>query len=59
MKHSCFGNFPKDKMPKKAAAPEPEPLEIHAKSVAISGGHETMKKKTGTGGMPYSKQAPK
>mgnify|MGYP006978790095 FL=1 len=24
-------------MPKKAAAPEPEPIEIHAKSLAVTG----------------------
>lgn len=35
--HSCFGDFPKEKMPKKAAAPEPEPIEVHAKSLAITG----------------------
>lgn len=35
--HSCFGDFPKDKMPKKSAAPEPEPLEMHAHSIAITG----------------------
>jgi hypothetical protein len=35
--HSCFGDFPKEKMPKKAPAPEPEPIEVFAKSIAITG----------------------
>jgi len=35
--HSCFGDFPKDKMPKKAPAAEPEPIEVYAKSLAITG----------------------
>ena len=35
--HSCFGDFPKEKMPKKAPAPEPEPLEVFSKSIAITG----------------------
>lgn len=35
--HSCFGDFPKEKMPKKAPAAEPEPIEVFAKSIAITG----------------------
>jgi len=37
VQHSPFGDFPKDKMPKKEAIDEPEPLEIHASSIAITG----------------------
>jgi len=54
MKHSCFGNFPKDKMPKKSADPEPEPLDIHAKSIAITG-NNILKRGTGMGGATSSK----
>ena len=55
MKHSCFGDFPKSKMPKKTEAP---PLEINARAVPISG-HSTMTKGTGTGGAPISKNVAK
>ena len=37
MKHSPFGDFPKDKMPKKEAIDEPEPIDGYATSIAIKG----------------------
>lgn len=37
VQHSPFGDFPKDKMPKKSEVAEPEPLEVHATSIAITG----------------------
>jgi hypothetical protein len=40
--HSCFGDFPKEKMPKKAPAPEPEPLEMHIKSLAVTGNRKIL-----------------
>lgn len=58
MKHSCFGNFPKDKMPKKSADPEPEPLDMHARSIAITG-NNILKRGTGMGGATTSKAHPK
>ena len=53
--HSCFGDFPKEKMPKKAPAPEPEPLEVFAKSIAITGNNTLQARGTGTGGKTSSK----
>lgn len=55
MQHSPFGDFPKDKMPKKELDVEaPEPLEIHATSVAITG-NNILKKGSGLGGQTFSK----
>ncbi len=53
--HSCFGDFPKANMPKKAPAPEPEPLEVFAKSIAITGNNTLQTRGTGTGGKTSSK----
>ncbi len=58
MKHSVFGDFPKDKMPKKGSDPEPEPLDVHAKSIAITG-NNILKKGEGKGGQTFSKNKPK
>lgn len=37
VKHSPFGDFPKDKMPKKQTIDEPEPIDNYASSIAITG----------------------
>ena len=37
MKHSPFGDFPKDKMPKKEKIDAPEPIEGYTTSFAIKG----------------------
>lgn len=37
VKHSPFGNFPKEKMPKKHTVEEPEPIDHFATSIAITG----------------------
>ena len=59
MKHSPFGDFPKDKMfSKKGDIPEPEPLEVHASSIAITG-NNILKKGTGLGGKTFSKNKKK
>ena len=42
-------------MPKKAPAPEPEPLEVFAKSIAITGNNTLQARGTGTGGKTSSK----
>lgn len=37
VQHSPFGDFPKDKMPKKQTIDEPEPIDEFASSIAIKG----------------------
>ena len=37
VQHSPFGDFPKDKMPKKQDIEEPEPIDMYASSIAIKG----------------------
>lgn len=37
VQHSPFGDFPKDKMPKKQTIDEPEPIDMYASSIAIKG----------------------
>jgi hypothetical protein len=37
VQHSPFGDFPKDKMPKKNTVDEPEPIDGYATSIAITG----------------------
>lgn len=37
VQHSPFGDFPKDKMPKKETIDEPEPIDAYATSIAITG----------------------
>lgn len=59
MQHSPFGDFPKDKMPKKVQdVEEPEPLEVHASSIAITG-NNILKKGSGLGGKTFSKNKKK
>ena len=35
--HSPFGDFPKEMMPKKETIDEPEPIEVYATSIGITG----------------------
>lgn len=56
--HSPFGDFPKDKMPKKEAIDEPEPIDAYASSIAITG-NNILKSHTGLGGKTFSKNKAK